>query len=141
MSETTPGGPDSPDPAGDPPPLPTPPPTPPSGATWQEWDVYLRIAAMLQDAELRRGQIEATRALAAAQDRTAAAIRDSIAAQNRLADAMSAPPPPWTPPSKAQLVHQLLPHMPQVTGLTDLSVVDLAAKAAETYLARVPTWK
>lgn len=92
-------------------------PAPPPGPTIEE----RRVAAM--------------EAHATAQAETAVAMREAAAAQRELLAAMNTPPSPM---SREALAFEILKALPEVTGLTDLALVDLAIKRADAFRQRFP---
>lgn len=86
-------------------------------------------------ATLDERRVAAMEAHAAAQAATAVAMAEAAAAQRALIAAMNAPPAAM---SREQLALQILTRMPEVTGLTDLALVDLAIKRADAFRQRLP---
>ena len=120
--------------------IPTPPPVgeanPPPPATGTNPGGSIDTAVPGSPAPtLEERRVAAMEAHAAAQADTAVAMRDAAAAQRELLTAMNAPPRPM---SREALAFEILKAMPEVTGLTDLGLVDLAIKRADAFRQRCP---
>lgn len=105
------------------------PPTPEAGSTWQQWDVYLRAVGEVN----RVAQIQATRAHAEAQQSTATALQNSVAAQLQMAAAMGG-----SKPSRAELVFEMVKNQPQATIFTNGLLVDGAVGIVNAFVTRYP---
>lgn len=112
---------------------PTVPPQPADTATWQEWDIWLRRAAMANDIV----RIETAGRQAQAQADTATQMAASVAAQNAVTAAMNAAPLP-AKLSRAQMILEAMNAQPQVTAMTDLQQVKAATVRVDALLATLP---
>jgi hypothetical protein len=106
------------------------PPVPGPDATVQEWDIYIRAVSVNNDAILRSNWAQA-------QQNTADAMNRAVDAQIALTAALNSPAP-RSKPTREELVWDALKSLPEVTGLTDLTLTDLAKGKVEDYLKRFP---
>lgn len=86
---------------------------------------------------LDQHRICASYANAESQQATAEAMSKAADAQRAIAEFGASPEEPKRY-TKGELVVILAPHFPQVTGLTDLNVVDIVSKQVDALAARFP---
>ena len=94
------------------------------------WNVYLRAVSINNDIILRSNWAQA-------QQNTADAMIRAATAQEKLLAAYVEPQPTYKP-TKAQLVWEAVKALPEVTGLSDLNMTDIAKGKVEDYLKRFP---
>ena len=106
--------------------------------TLEEWlaaDISMRTSPEYV-ARVER-KIAAAEAHAAAQQATAEAMAGMIAAQQASAQALLQPAA-LAKPTREELVLRALLALPEITGQTDLGMVDLATKKIDAFLIRYP---
>lgn len=113
---------------------PTVPPQPADTATWQEWDIWLRRAAMANEATWRDRATAAQQKQAQAQADTAAQIAASVAAQNAATAAFAQP----SKLSRAQMILDTMNAMPQFTEVTQGQQITWAIAKVDALLAKLP---
>jgi len=116
---------------------PTVPPQPADSADWQTRDIWLRRAAMANEAVWRGRDLAAREKHAQAQADTATNLAASVAAQNAATASFSAAPLP-AKLSRAAMILDAMNAQPQVTAMTDLQQVKAATARVDALLATLP---
>lgn len=106
------------------------PSVPTDDGTPAQWDLYFRAVAINNDVILRSASVAGQAANTAAINRSAQAQEYLLASYNS--------PMRSAKPTQEQLVWDALRGLPEVTGLSDLNITDLAKKRVEDYLKRFP---